>query len=135
MIVIINRTVLILVLISHEITLFEKQRRVLKSGWKYGKELSCHIGAYALVKQIRSQTGFELMRQLAAYTRGRAAFKLFMFDGTLCIFGVAFRRFPSRFQMAGTIICNNHCTKTIFPRVGKMDFCLPRILIGRLCNG
>ena len=72
------------------------------------------------VKQIRSQTGLEVMRQLAAYTRARAAFKLSMFDGTLCIFGFTFRGFASRFQMTGSIICNNHCTQTLLPRVGKM---------------
>ena len=87
------------------------------------------------VKQIRSQTGFELIRQPAAYTRARAAFKLFMIDGILCIFGVTVRRFASRFQMTGTIIRNNHRPQTLFPRVGKMDFCPPRIQMGRLCAG
>ena len=57
------------------------------------------------------------MRQFAAYIRARAAFKLFVFDGALCIFGVAFRRFASRFQMTGTIICNNHRTQILFPTV------------------
>ena len=48
------------------------------------------------------------MHQFPAYIRARAAFKLFMFSGTLCIFGVAFRQFASLFQMAGTIIYINH---------------------------
>ena len=75
------------------------------------------------------------MCKLAAYIRARAAFKLFMFDGTLCTFGIAFRRFASHFQMTGTIICNNHCSQTIFPRVGKMDFCPPPFQNERLCSG
>ena len=45
-----------------------------------------------------------------------------------------FRRFASLFQMTGTMPCNNHCTQTLFPRVSKMDFCPPRIQMGRLCN-
>ena len=93
---------------------------------------SC-VRAWHFVEQIRSQTEFELMRQLAAYPRARAAFKLFMSDGTLCIFGVNFRRFANCFQMTGTIICNHHCTQTIFPRVEKMGFYPPRIQMGRLC--
>ena len=75
------------------------------------------------------------MRQFTAYIRAQAAFKLFMFDGTLCIFGGAFRQFASRFQMTRTIIWNNHCTQTLFPRVGKMDFCPTRFQTGRLCSG
>ena len=74
------------------------------------------------------------MRQFTAYIRAQADFKLFMFDGTLCIFEGAFRRFASRFQIARTIICNNHCTQTLFLRVGKMDFCPTRFQIGRLCS-
>ena len=42
-----------------------------------------------------------------------------MFDGTLNMFGVDFRRLTNRFQMTGTINCNNHCTQTLFLRVGK----------------
>ena len=87
------------------------------------------------VKYIPSQKGLERMRQFAAYIRARVDFNLFMFDGTLCIFGVAFRRFARRFQMTGTIICNNHCTQTLFPRVGQMKFCPTRFQIGRLCTG
>ena len=51
------------------------------------------------------------------------------------IFEVAFRRFASRFQMTGTIICNNHFRQTLFPRVGKIDFCPPPFQIRRLCSG
>ena len=56
-------------------------------------------------------------------------------NGTLCSFLVALRCFASRFQMTGTIICNNRCTQTLFPSVGKRDFSPPRIQIGRLCAG
>ena len=48
-----------LVLFSHAITLlfrrFTSQNEYMK------KEPSCHIGTYILCKQIRSQTGFELI--------------------------------------------------------------------------
>ena len=46
---------------------------------------------------------FELMRQLAAYIRDRATIKLFMFNDTFCIYGVAFCRYAGRFQMTRVI--------------------------------
>ena len=132
LIVTVSRKVKILVHVSHKITLlfigFSSRVKVWKKRFHVISEYM-HF-----VKYIPSQTGFELTRQFAAYIRARADFNLFMFDGTLCIFGVAFRRFARRFQMTGTITCNNHCTQTLFPRFGKMDFCPPRFQIGRLCT-